>query len=204
MSLPEINQIVLLRVEDIETPLHTRVEDVDEVGRLNVAHPADEEAAVISFTTGRELIVEWINPRGLWRLETRIKARDNIGVPVLVLDSAEPILFQRREYVRAEAALEALVEPKREGAREARGHTVDVSGGGFRATVDVQLEPDEPVWFSIQLPDEPRIDGQAELVRRMDEQTLAFRFSEIDDADRERLIKFVFTEQRKAMLTRVR
>jgi c-di-GMP-binding flagellar brake protein YcgR len=106
--------------------------------------------------------------------------------------------------VRAEATLECHVEPKREGAREVLGYTIDVSGGGFRAVVDVQLEPDEPVWFSLQLPDEPRIDGQAELVRRIDDQTLAFRFAEIEEADRERLIKFVFAEQRKAMLTRVR
>jgi c-di-GMP-binding flagellar brake protein YcgR len=204
VSLPEINQIVLLRVEDVESPLHTRVEDVDAKGRLNVAHPADDEAAVVSFTTGRELIVEWINPRGLWRLETRIAGRDNIGVPVLVLAQGEPVLFQRREYVRAEAVLETYVEPKREGAREVLGRTVDVSGGGFRAIADVQLEPDEPVFFSLQLPDEPRIDGHAELVRRLDEETLAFRFSEIDEADRERIIKFVFAEQRKQMLTRVR
>ena len=78
-------------------------------------------------------------------------------------------------------------------------HAVDVSGGGMLLRGLEQLRDGEVVRFSLDLgPDTPPLDGRARVVRIDEEGHRGLVFEAISGAERQRLIHFIFDQQRVA------
>jgi c-di-GMP-binding flagellar brake protein YcgR len=121
-------------------------------------------------------------------------------------DAAE--VMQRRQFVRVQAprpiALAAGEEPDaaaEPGAGEAPigAHTIDLSGGGMLISGAHELAEGDTVRFSMTLGHgETPIAGMARVVRVRDDGRRALTFEQIDERDRQRLIRYIFECMRTA------
>src|SRR3954447_8917985 len=133
VSLPEFSEQVGVRPDETGERLNSRVEEV-EPSRLLLATPSNAEQEV-TRERGAGVAVEWVTARGLARVPGRTAGNGRIHIPTIAIELlGKPEIFQRREYVRAAAAiqLEATI-PGMKGDFE--GMSVDLSGGGIRATL---------------------------------------------------------------------
>ena len=109
----------------------------------------------------------------------------------------EPEVMQRRSFVRVHTPQTVTIDSGKGGERSV--HTLDLSGGGMLVSGDETLEPDQMISFTIDVADgEPPISGFARVIRMSSEDRPALAFEQIDEADRERLIRFVFECMRTA------
>jgi len=90
-----------------------------------------------------------------------------------------------------------------------RATTTDLSGSGFGVAEAMGLEVGSRILISLALPDEPSrpILALGEVVRASEENlsqgsAAAVRFLDIAESDRERLIRFTFTQQRRILAQR--
>lgn len=198
---PKVNTLLYVRVRDSETVMRSRVES-SEPGRLLIALPSDgvDEHRLDPDT---ELTIEWIVGHGLGRVEGVVVGHTNVDVRALIVElRTEPVLQQRRDYARAELLLPVEVWPDAECREPVTGTTLDVSGGGMRALLDVDLEAGEIVRMALELPDGGTVAGLVRVIGQRDEY-IAFQFHDIVPGDRERLIKAVFaSHQQDASLRR--
>jgi hypothetical protein len=89
---------------------------------------------------------------------------------------------------------------------------VDLSGGGIRVTIPEQLQPGDKVEMEITLPASPPVSmlSVAEVVRidPVEDKNMttlydtAFKFIDIDERNRERIIQYVFKKQRHILRNR--
>jgi c-di-GMP-binding flagellar brake protein YcgR len=200
VSLPQFSEHVGVRPDESGQRLQSRVEDVQPT-RLLLATPTDGEVE-IQLESNAGVAVEWVTPRGLARVAGRTGDTTRIHVPTVSIEVlGRPEIFQRREYVRAAAAihLEATV-PGVKGDYE--GMSVDLSGGGIRATLpelDVEEGAELDLW--IGLPDR-FAEAKVRVLRRQDPDVYVLIFEEIAERDRERVIHLVFEKLRTAAWTR--
>lgn len=208
-NLPNIADLVLVRLGDSETVLRSRVEDTKEDGFVTIAPPSDG-------TTTHELplfsavALEWIVDRGLGSATGTVFSIVDVGVPGICLKlDAEPVIDQRRENARAEMVLDIEVRTTNPNAgalgilpEPVTGVTLDISGGGLRSIIPTELAPDTLVRIAIEMPEGKAIEAVARVVAQRDDGVVAFEFYEILPADRERIIKMVFASHRTAVLIR--
>lgn len=135
---------------------------------------------------------------------------------VTVSRPAEVREVQRREYVRWPVSLPLVVSPVAEGT-PVRGRVVDLSGGGLAAEVPGEWEVGLEVRLHFGLgPGRPEARAEARVVRVAGGGTaeqgaaghgavrrvrrvprVAFEFTRIEPAERERIIRYIFDRQRE-------
>jgi c-di-GMP-binding flagellar brake protein YcgR len=192
---PDVNALVTLTIPGVEGELHSRVEDLLDDGSILIAEPSEE----VHVATGSDLQIEWRLRSGVARQTvTVVKHVDSMIASLMVKPQDEPKVIQRRDYIRIDVLLTVFIETHL--GQEGKGTTVDVSGGGMRAVVPFELADGQTIDFGIVLPeDEREVRGRAQTIRKVAEDTYAFGFSQIAEADRERLIKFVFARQQSLL-----
>ena len=142
------------------------------------------------------MLLEYTSAHGLVRLrgEAVLEERDLLRFTA----AEEPEIVQRREFVRVEDVQPVVVEAG--GPRDAvKTHAIDVSGGGMLLSGAERLELDAQIRFRLELEGELPIEGRARVVRADGGERRGVVFEEIDEADRQRLIRFVFDRQRAAL-----
>jgi hypothetical protein len=148
-----------------------------------------------------ELILESITSRGLVRLRGTV---EHVEADLVRFQPfADPELIQRREFVR-------VIAPQRVTLQDVAGlvvdtHSVNISGGGMLISPPAPAPPIETVLqFSLDLgPRQTPVVGVGKVVRSAQDSQLGIMFTEISDLDRDRLIRFIFDRQRRALaLTR--
>jgi c-di-GMP-binding flagellar brake protein YcgR len=196
MHLPEVNQRIGVRTQRNEVPLMSRVEDLRNGDEVLIALPSDG-ATSYPLVIDEEVSLEWPTERGIVRVDGKVLSREDIGIPVLVIEVDSSKTVQRRDYVRVDLELQVDLMV---GAQEFNGTTVDVSGGGMRARFDGDLDLNASYDVYLMLPDEEKpVEGVAQIVRRIDETTTyAFRFVQMRPLVRERLIHYVFDAHRRS------
>jgi c-di-GMP-binding flagellar brake protein YcgR len=199
VQLPQFSEQVGVRLDDSGERLHSRVEDV-EPQRLLLATPSDGTQEV-ALADGTGVAVEWVTPRGLARVPGRTAGPGRITIPTVAIDLlGQPEIFQRREYVRAPAAV--LVEVYLPGGLEFPGVSIDLSGGGIRASIpELDVEVDSTIDLWLGLPDSGA-QASARVLRRQEPDTYVLVFDQIAETDRERVIHHVFERLRAAAWNR--
>jgi PilZ domain len=181
-------------------------------GRLTTA--GGEQVAVKVFERGDALIVilmeipdgelerkslelEYSSARGLVRFQGKAKreAHDTLTFHV----QQAPEALQRREFVRVDAA-QPVVLISEEDDTVLSGHAIEVSGGGMLLTGPEALGLDATVRFTLNLGDgRDPINGSGRIIRVEGSGRRALVYDQISQADRQRLIRFVFERQRTAL-----
>ncbi len=138
---------------------------------------------------GTNVGVDITTDRGLVHFDARVA--DFRDGEVLELDVGLRKVIQRREYARVDAVLEVTVAPG------IRAVAVNISGSGAVVSRLDGLAPGETVDLSLQLaPHDPPIVIRGHVVRECDAKLRAIHFDEVGQADRERIVHFVFERQR--------
>lgn len=202
----------------MSTPADTATGNVRSLpgeGQGVLTTPAGEQLPVRTFKRGRDVVLvvlvdsdehrsddrlasadlEYTSVRGVVRLHGEAVFED----PSLIRFQAEgpAEVSQRRSFVRVTAPQPITLEAEEAARRIA--HTVDLSGGGMLLVGADELKPDQRVRFRMALGHgELPIAGTARVVRIRDDGKRALVFEEIDEDDRQRLIRFVFECMRTA------
>jgi hypothetical protein len=184
-------------------------------GRLTTPH--GEELPVRTFEQGDDVVLvvladiddslldeqldpallEYTSVRGVVRMHGEAVFEQRSLVRFHVHGDAEVI--QRRQFVRVhtpQQVMLAAIAPE-ESAHQA--HTVDLSGGGMLLSGAEHLQVRDTGRFRMLLGDEtPTIGGVARVIRVRQDGKRAMMFEQINDGDRECLIRFVFQILRTA------
>jgi hypothetical protein len=141
------------------------------------------------------VLLEYSSVQGLVRMqgEAVLEQRDLIR-----FSPAQPAeVLQRREFVRIDAPQPVhLTDP---AGTPVTTHAVDVSGGGMLVRGLEHLREGDVIRFSLDLgPDAPPLEGRARIVRADDDGHRGLVFEAISASERQRLIHFIFDQQRVA------
>ncbi len=173
-----------------ELPVRTfeRGEEVVLVVLVNIddEHPSESvESAELEYTSRRGLIK--LRGEAVFEDPSLVRFRPNGDAEVL----------QRRDFVRVHTPHPVTVESAHDGRR--RVHTVDLSGGGMLLADDETLAVDQTIRFAISIvTTELPIEGIARVVRIREDGKRALMFEQIEEHDRQCLIRFVFECMRTA------
>lgn len=195
MKLPKLNERIFVVLGDIR--LASRVEGT-RGGDIVMVAPPSRNGIHVTPLTGEAVSIEWTTGRGLFRGEGIIMAKgDENSLIWIRLDASS--IAQRREHIRVDMIVD--IELTQASGLPVAGATLDLSGGGMRARMPLDLVAGEQVDFSILLPDEQPVHGIAEVIRGTEGTGYAFRFISVRPADRERVIRYVFAEHRREFAT---
>ena len=140
--------------------------------------------------------LEYTSQRGVIRMQGEAAFTDRTLVRFHA--AGEPEVDQRRAFVRVHASRELTLGPSL-AAGSAPAYTLDVSGGGMLLFGADHLELDDTLSFEMDVDEtEAPIAGIARVVRVDADGRRALHFERIAEADRERLIRFVFACLRTA------
>lgn len=190
----------------------SRVELVDEEGRLGLAAPIRDGARVL-IAPGTEVKVHALKPDpvrgGRYVGHTTVVGRRDEGrVPVLVVERPRWERVQLRDWTRASAHVPVRYRPAhlpgRRPARWIETESKDLGGGGLMMRTREPLQPGQLVELAIDLP-RHRVEAVAEVVRVEREEgqeqgapsgwAAAVRFVHIVESDRDRILRFVLRRQ---------
>lgn len=195
--MPEVGARVGVKVHEWNALLVSKVEEIG-AGVVVIALPSDGRSDY-DLPKGITVDLEWVSPRGLMRARGSSGGqRAGEAAPTIVVELAgDPQVFQRRDYVRANAAVELVV--RRAGFDQSlEGMTMDVSGGGVQASIPgCGVDVDDRLEVELLLPEEDSIVADARVIRRNDD-VFSLVFETIEPKEQERLIRFVFARLRGA------
>jgi hypothetical protein len=142
-------------------------------------------------------LLEYTSVRGVVRLHGEAVFEQRSVVRFHVHGDAEVI--QRRAFVRVHTPQQVLLSEDALDTDIQEANTVDLSGGGMLLSGADTLQIGESVRFRMRLGDgAATIRGHARVVRIRGDGKRALAFEQIDEGDRQRLIRFVFEILRTA------
>jgi PilZ domain len=146
------------------------------------------------------LVLEYAGANGRVRLAGTVSVEDPKEPDVLRMDALRAVeVLQEREFVRIMAARPVRVYLGKE-LQPIESFTIDISGGGFLLAGPETLRIGERVQFHLSIiPGEEPITGAAKIVRSDASGHRGVAFEEISDADRTRLVHFIFECQRSEL-----
>jgi hypothetical protein len=161
---------------------------------LLVAMTTIDERLENTTVAGAEL--QYKSLRGVIRLQGQASFESQSMIRFRPQGAAE--IAQRREFVRVPTPQIVTLDTDQNTVQ--RASTVDLSGGGMLLSGIDGLEIHQTVGFKIALDDDqPALEGVARVVRaRDDDRRAALEFEDIDEHDRQRLIRYVFECMRAA------
>ncbi len=199
--LPDVGDELLLSVPQTETVL-VRVTDAGPgffdlrlLEQPTTPTPRLERSA---------LMIEFVNDDGIARMHGRLDVpayrRGAAHDTVRFAHRGSPQLLKRREFVRATVDLPlTLLRGRADDDQVTTAHAIDLSGGGM--LVDGLLDcprRDEELAFALDLGDgaEP-VRGRGRVVRLETAKRAGLQFTELEQADRVRLMHLAFEMSRE-------
>lgn len=211
---------------EIGTPLQITVENEENDGEQYRSKLIDKNSKYLiidyptNVTTKRTAIlplqsrlkISFIDKnRRVYQFETtlikRVKTSKILGLAVVYPEKDEIKRIQRRNYVRIHTSIDVAIHSPNSSFLPIITVTNDISGGGLSIIVpeDTELESgmEAEVWMVL-----PRNNGKndyicaksetVDLFEEKDEPMKAsFKFVDIDENDKQRIIRFVFDKQRE-------
>lgn len=203
----------------------SRVLDVLSEDRVEIAMPMERSKLVLLPVDG-EYDLYFYSDNGLYQCYARIVDRyKNNSLYVLVLDLISNLRkHQRREYYRFSCALEMSSRQLREEEEAALANEgestlmpqlplkssviVDISGGGLRFVANYAYEPQSLILCRYDLMvngenKEYNLVGKVLSVRELESRKGVFehrvQYVNVDDAEREEIIRYIFDEERRTL-----
>jgi hypothetical protein len=187
---------------ELERGVRAIIETIQDF-RLNVTALDGDKLDEI-FETGGSAFVSYLTPDGIHVIEAAIT---RAGATSLALDVPSDVSrIQRRQFVRIDAPLDAtclLLDDRTNRFTPFDGHVIDVGGGGLALAADVIAPQHATVVLSLAIPDDrPVVVVGSVLASDRDpnqrtRRLLRVQFSLIGEADRDRLIRWVFANLRR-------
>ena len=194
MNGPEVGQDVYLTVGGLGS-MNARVVNTKD-GQYMLTLPADVRHAGPEFA-GRDASVQYSNRRGVCRIEGAVPKKGFIGDRLRFEAAGKPKLIQRRDFVRIDAVVRVRYQPRGDTSPLRDGHALNLSGGGFLLAPPHVVGLGLSTRFWLELSDgESPISAVGTAVRQSESGAMGIRFDDIDEPDRERLVRWVFAQER--------
>ncbi len=214
MRLPKINQKVELQIPtgSWKGSYSTYIADIDD-GTISVAQPM-VGGSTVPLLRNEEVALEYVIESGeRLHFPARVLGHYGMGVPVITLSMPTPQQVQRyqlRDFVRLDANVPlyfALKPAPGLSAEEEdrqkvfhRSRTSDISGSGAQILLDKVYPSGTRIDLVLQL-EGANLPLTAEVVRTVQQVTpkevwTGVRFLRVEERYRERIIRFIFSEQR--------
>jgi hypothetical protein len=195
----EIGQTVLVRLTGAAA-VAARVDAVraDEASLILLTPPLRPPAK------GQAAEVEVTVDGGILTLAARVVDGDGRAAVRIAPDSSKAVSdVQRRDFVRVDASVAAVVH---DGGPEGPGHearVVNVSGGGLLLTGIGHLHVGDFAWVALDLEDGTQpIEALVTVVREDLSGGRAVRIASISARDEQRIVRFSFVQQQRARIAR--
>ncbi|QUH31460.1 flagellar brake protein [Vallitalea guaymasensis] len=166
-----------------------------------------ENGKIIPLEVGASYILSIYTKGGLYKCKSSVKNRykkKELHLITMEVNSAME-KSQRRQYFRLECILSILFADINEDTWS-EGLIVDISGGGLRFTSKKKMEAGSTLKCKLNLNSKSKVDtielkGNVILSDIVDFETMKYEtrimFDDISNEDREKIIKFIFEEERK-------
>ena len=149
----------------------------------------------LAAAVGSEVQIDIATRRGLLHVGAQVVQAPGAEVLELGLTGRSQ-LVQRREFARVDAFLEVVVTPAT-GAAPIAAAVVNISASGAVVSRLAAMGAGDEGRLRLRLaPHDPPLEILGRVVREFDGQFRAVHFEQILDADRERIVRFVFERQR--------
>ncbi|WP_170132987.1 flagellar brake protein [Saliterribacillus persicus] len=162
------------------------------------------------FPKGTPFFISLIGKdESVYTFMTEIMGKKHNKVPMLILDFKDKELtrIQRRAYVRVPASLDIAIHSENQAFLPFTSLTQDISGGGLSVLVDKKFESDqkEPLQLMVVLPMDNtfhylKIKGEVVRVHLKEnsvKNTLSVKFLDIQDRDRQLIVRYCYLLQLK-------
>ncbi|WP_113675198.1 flagellar brake protein [Vallitalea guaymasensis] len=183
------------------------IQDInDEEDEIIISAPV-ENGKIIPLEVGASYILSIYTKGGLYKCKSSVKNRykkKELHLITMEVNSAME-KSQRRQYFRLECILSILFADINEDTWS-EGLIVDISGGGLRFTSKKKMEAGSTLKCKLNLYSNSKVDtielkGNVILSDIVDFETMKYEtrimFDDISNEDREKIIKFIFEEERK-------
>ncbi|BAD40471.1 conserved hypothetical protein related to flagellar biosynthesis [Symbiobacterium thermophilum IAM 14863] len=215
LRLPTINQQLTIYIPTgwWKGRYSTYLEALED-STIRVAHPMFG-SALIPLMPGDEVMVEYVYNGERVGFAAQVLQRVTEETPALILTRPGPGDIRRqqlRNFVRLDISLPIEYAPggRKAGEEEPEllpGRTVNISGGGALIVTGESYPPGTRLDLVLHLPDRV-IPVEAEVVRHVPvavvpgsgdpvQTRLGVRFTQIEERDREQIIRFIFAEHRR-------
>jgi hypothetical protein len=171
------------------------------------AYDVNADATVVEFLSSQadaasemangSVAIQYVTRRGVCRIDGVAHRTKQAGA-IRVDHTGEVELIQRREFVRIDAMVPCTYQPMGPTGWTAETTTINVSGGGFMISGREGLRDGEVCTFTLHL-DGEREAGELECDGQVVRETaggLGIQITQIDEDERERLIRWVFARER--------
>jgi c-di-GMP-binding flagellar brake protein YcgR len=193
-----IGQLMAIQVD--RKRYNTRIEGLtDET--IYLAAPTERQLPV-HIEPGTEVVISYLSKdpmRGCrWTAKAQVRGAARGRIPLLAVSRPDRwIRKQDRRFVRVPCTFEIRVVS---GDVTYSGLTQDISGGGMLILLPAKVKPGSTVVLQFTLPPDEPMELAAQVVRHLSEQgkmiPTAVKFVDLDERERDRIIKFVFARQR--------
>lgn len=189
---------VKLAIADLPS-VDARVEDVGETHAiLGLAREPDRPLTEIGPA---EATLEAVTSRGEIRVVAHVSQHNGERDAVRVDFDREAEVIQRRDFFRLELMTDVVLN--RESGALVEAKTLDISASGLRLAGPLDLREGERLWVAIDVEDEDApVRAHGHVLRVTDRGQVVVNFDLIEEAARDRLIRFLFTRQRRAAWVR--
>ncbi|MDE7300239.1 MAG: flagellar brake protein [Lachnospiraceae bacterium] len=185
----------------------SQLTDIKENSLIQIAMPM-EGGRMFLLEPGEKFNLYFYTTRGLFHCVAQVESRYRSGA-VYYADMAflsELERYQRRQFYRLNCIVDMAFRLPEEDAAPYSGVIIDISGGGLRFNSEKQFETDAQLKVSFRLTTGgaekdfnllARVVLSNRLVNRESGYETRVEFVDIEENDRESIVKYVFEEDRK-------
>lgn len=164
------------------------------------------EGAPLPVRLNRSINVYYTTDRAAYKFKSKVLKRTNKPIPLLLIEKSDNVKrIQRRNYFRLEVSgtvgLYQLPEEGEAPRKLTTARLLDISGGGLRLQTKLKFEKGEEIMLALENILSPDDFIKAEIVRSKRENENLFdygtEFLEIEEEQREEIIQWIFSYQRK-------
>lgn len=181
----------------------SQVEDISKDGTILIDSPI-HNSHIVPIRIGSVIQVIFFNKQGLFIFYAKVINRFTGNLSLLHITPISSVeRLQRRQYFRLEKTIPFtyIIKDDQDG-KIYKGIIEDISGGGLKCKVDIKLEVGTIIICNFVLECEINVTGK---VIRFDEfkekgYEIGICYIDIDERIREKIISYIFKEQRKNRL----
>ncbi|AIS52509.1 putative glycosyltransferase [Thermoanaerobacter kivui] len=196
-------QKLRLGIGNSQTMYSSQVQDISKDGSILIDTPI-YSGHLVPVRVGSIIQVIYFTKQGLFTFYAKVLNRFSGKLPLLeIMPISSVERLQRRQYFRLEKIIPFTYTIKDdEEGKVYKGIIQDISGGGLRCKVDKKLEIGTVINCNFTLNKEISVSGKVVRFEELLEKgyEIGLCYIDIDEKMREKIISYIFEEQRKSRL----
>lgn len=198
-SGPKLDRTVTVTIPGLEEVPATVVRRGEDFTELKLQTRTQTPLQTLQHT---QVFLEFVTDDGMWRMLGTLSLHACEDGEALRFDhTGRTQLLQRRAHVRTDCIAMVVVTPAGGGPQKAM--TLNISGGGLLLRGLRDAPVDTELAFDLRLDLLPaRIQGRCRVVRVTPDGLHGVQFSEIEESERDKIMRFAYQREKAARVAR--